>query len=93
MLWTVKDRFPAAKFNDLTCINDSQVIAYLCDHAQVVGDHDHGGIKILLQLGDHLQHLGLDGHVQGGRRFIRQQQFRASSQGYGNHDTLLHATG
>ena len=58
-----------------------------------MGDHDHGGIEVLLQLPHQLQDLGLDGNVQSCGRLVGDQQVRLADQSDGDTDALLHSAG
>ena len=42
---------------------------------------------------DHLEHLGLDGHVQRGGRLVGDQQLGVERHGHGDHRPLAHAAG
>ena len=67
-------------------------LAQLVDHAQIVGDEQQGHPALLHQIPQQLQDLGLDGHVQGGRRFVRDEQARFAREGHGDHHALAHPT-
>ena len=67
----VEHRRDIAVLDDLTGVHDSYVVAGLRHDAEIVGDHQHGGVVLVLEAVDHLQHLGLDGHIQGGGGFVR----------------------
>ena len=62
-------------------------------HAQIVGHEDVGQVKFLLQLVHQVQHLGLDGHVQGGHRLIGDDQLWLYGQCPGDPDPLALAAG
>ena len=49
-------------------------VAQTGDHAEVVGDHHHCGAEVVHQLLQQLQHLRLDRDVEGGCRFVADQQ-------------------
>ncbi|MBA7568255.1 hypothetical protein ES708_09976 [subsurface metagenome] len=63
------------------------------DDAQVVADVQDGRVEFAPQLGDQVQHACLHGHVQGGGRFVHNQEGRVIKQGYGNDHSLLLAAG
>ena len=48
------------------------------DHAQVVRDQDHRHPQVAAQVVDQVEDLGLDRHVERGRRLVGDQQLRAS---------------
>ena len=60
----------------------------LRDHAHVVGDEQHGGAVIPLQVADQGQDLLLRGDVERGGRLVRDQQFRLQHQRHRDHDAL-----
>ncbi len=78
-----------AFFNQLPGIHDAQAVADPGHHAQVVSDEDDTGVEILFQVFDQVQHRGLNGYVQGGGRFVHDQQGRVVEHGHGNDHALL----
>ncbi len=60
----------------------------LGDHAHVVGDEQHGGAVIALQVADQGQDLLLRGDVERRGRLVRDQQFRLQHQRHRDHDAL-----
>ena len=50
-------------------------------------------LEFLLQVLQQLENLCLDGHVQGGGRFVGNQQLRRTGERHGDHDALALATG
>ena len=80
-------------FHYLARIHDIDLIAQLCHHAQVVGDHDDGGALFLLQPAHKVQDLRLNGDVQGGGGFIGDHQVRVADHGHADHDPLAQAAG
>jgi len=61
------------------------------DDAHVVGDQQHGHAQPGLQVRQQGQDLGLDGHVQGGRGLVGDQQLGLAGQRHGDHDPLPQA--
>ncbi len=53
-----------------------------------MGDEDHGEPEILTQLLEQVDDLGLDGNIQGGDRFIGDDDLRLNRQGPGDADPL-----
>src|SRR3546814_4618680 len=49
-------------------------------HAEVVGDQHHAHAELAANVGDQLQHLGLDGDVERGGRLVGDQQLRPAGQ-------------
>jgi hypothetical protein len=56
-----------------------------------MGDEDDGRAGLFLQLKNELEHLRLDGDIQGGGRLVGDEQLRAASQRHGDHYALAHA--
>ena len=69
----VEDILKRAVFHNLTGIHDGDGIADFRHDAEIVGDHDHGHIILAFKIADHIQHLGLDGDIEGGGWLIRDQ--------------------
>ena len=80
-------------FHDLTGIDDGNTVAVLCNDTEIMRDEQHGGIVFLFQATDHFEHLRLNGHIQRGRRLVRDQKLRVTCKRNGDDDTLLHTTG
>ncbi len=57
-------------------------------HAQIVGDEDIGQVEVALQVLQEVEHLRLDGNIQGRHRLIADDQLGVQSQGAGNADAL-----
>ena len=72
---------------DTAGIHDVNVIAHLRNHAKVVADQKNAR-PLPAQLLHQTQNLGLHGHVEGGRRLIRDQKLRAADHRHGNHNPL-----
>jgi hypothetical protein len=56
-----------------------------------VGDEDHGETQLLLELGDQLQDLRLDGDVERGGRFVGDEQLRLARERHRDQHALAHA--
>ncbi len=63
-------------------------IGDLGDHAEVVGDEQHAGAVIALQVADQLEDLRLGGDVQRSGRLVGDQQRRFENQRDGDDDAL-----
>src|SRR5699024_10631117 len=61
-----EDLLGGALLHHTAGIHDHHVVGHLGDDAQVVGDEHDGGVDLVLQMPQQVQHLGLDGHIQGG---------------------------
>ena len=60
----------------------------MLDHAQVMGDEQVGQAHLLLQVLKHIDHLGLDGNVQGRDRLVADDELWVDRQGAGNAHAL-----
>ena len=89
----VEDILQCAVLHDAAGVDDAHAVADLRHDAQVVGDHEHGGAVLPLELLHHVQHLGLDGHIQGGGGLVGNEQLRVADEGHGDNHPLLHTAG
>lgn len=69
------------------------MVADLGDDTEVMGDHDDGGAGLLLQFAEQVEDLRLDGDVEGGGRFVGDEEFGLADEGHGDHRALAHAAG
>jgi hypothetical protein len=74
MLGAVKYRPHRADFNYFPKIHDGYIIGHTGDHPQVMSDKQDGCLKISPQIIHQFQNLRLDRHIEGGRRFVGNQQ-------------------
>ena len=58
-----------------------------------MGDEQVGQVELLLQVLQQIDHLGLDGHIQGRDGFITDDQGRLQGQGARHADALALAAG
>ena len=72
-------------------VEHADAVAHLPDDPEVVADEQHGGAELGLQAGHEVEHLGLDGRVEAGRRLVEDQQGRVGGERHRDHDALLHA--
>ena len=70
-------------------IHDTQAVADVLDHAQIVCDEQIGKMKFILQIHKNVQDLSLNGHIQSRYRLIRYDKFRLDRQRPGNAKPLL----
>ena len=88
----VEDRLDRPLLDELAGVEDADPLAHLADHAEVVADEEHRRVEArCLQRRDQVEHLGLDGRVEAGRRLVEDQQRRVLRQRHRDHDALLHA--
>src|SRR2546427_3812856 len=76
-------------FLDLAFTHYHHVVRDFAHEGEIVRDEQHRHAQPLLQRGDQFQDLLLDGHVERGRRFVRDQQFRLACDRYRDHHALL----
>ena len=60
------------------------------DDAEVVGDEHDGEVAVALHVGEHVEDLGLDRHVEGGRRLVGDQQLGIVGERHRDHHPLAH---
>ena len=63
-----------AFLDELARVEHADAVAHLRDHAEVVADEQHRGASSLPELRDQVEHLGLDGRVEPGRRLVEDEQ-------------------
>ena len=68
-------------------------VAHFRDHGEIVGDENDGGAEIPLAVADEVEHLFLDGDVEGGGGFVADEEFGFGDQCHGDHHALAHAAG
>ena len=79
--------------DDLAGVHDGNVVGGLGDDAHVVRDDDHRHLVFLAQALEQVEDLGLDRHVERGRRLVGDQQLRVAGERDGDHHALAHAAG
>ena len=82
------DLICSAFFHQLPEVHDSDVIGNITHHGKVVGNEKIGQPLFLLEVPEHVDHLGLDGDIQRGDRFITDDQLRFEDQCPGDAHTL-----
>lgn len=70
MVGAFEDLARRTQLDDLTGVHDREVVAGGGQDRQVVGDEDHREIQVPYPIGEHVQNLLLNHHVQGGRGLI-----------------------
>ena len=79
----------AGAFDDLAAAHQRDMVRHVLHHRQIVRDQQHGHAQLALDVGQQVQHLRLDGHVQRRGRLVGDQQQRLGGQRDGDHDALL----
>src|SRR5471032_2911637 len=90
---TLIDVVLRAHFHRATEVHHHHVIGHVLDDRQVVGDEHVGGVELLLQVHEQVEHLRLDRHVQCRGRFVRHQHFRLQHHGARQGDPLALTAG
>ena len=79
--------------HDKALVDHGDAVTDEAHHAQIVADEQVGQPTLTLELAHQVQHLGADGHVQGGNGFVSNDEFRVHHQGAGDADALALAAG
>jgi len=74
-------------------VHNHDLVRYVRDDAEVMRDQDDRRIEVVLQPVDQLDDLGLDRHVEGSGRLVRDQHVRVACQRHRDHRALPHPTG
>jgi hypothetical protein len=77
-----------ALFDDAARVEHGDIVGNAPDHSDVVGDEDDGGSCLALQILEEVENLGLDGDVEGSRRFVGDEHFGPGGEGAGNDHPL-----
>ena len=62
---TLVDLKALCQFHDLAEVHDRQPVTNMLYHCQIMGDKKIGEAELLLQILEQIDHLGLDGNIQG----------------------------
>ncbi len=84
----LEHRDPVGHLGDAADVHDRHPVADVLDDAHVVGDEQVGQVELALERLEQVQHLGLDGHVEGGHGLVAHQQVRLDDQRAGDADPL-----
>ncbi len=87
----VEQRTHRRLLDDAAGIHHHHLVGHFGDDAQVVRDQDDRRASLLLQALHQVEDLGLDRHVQRGRRLVGDQQARLAGQRHRDHRALAHA--
>ena len=74
--------------HQLAQVHDPDGVGHVPDNRQVVGDHEEGQARALLQVLHQVEDLGLDRHVEGRDRLVGHDQLGLEGQGPGQPDAL-----
>src|SRR2546425_186657 len=88
----VPEDFPDRSFlHDAPRVHHRHSVTRLGHNPEVVRHEEKGEAVTPPQLLQDLEDLALDDHVQGGRGFVRDDQFRLEDERHRNHDALPHS--
>ena len=87
-LGSVKRLVPIRHLDQHAEVHDRDPLGQVLHRGQVVGDEQAGEAELGLQPADQVEHRGLHGHVERGRRLVGHQQRRAGRQRPGQADPL-----
>ena len=93
MFAPLEDLHDVTLLHDSPGIHDGNLVTDLGNNAHVVGDEDDCSAGAFLKILGQVENLSLDGHVQGRRRFVRDEELRLTEKCHRDHDTLLHPPG
>ena len=86
----VEDRVDRALLDQPPGVQHADAVAHPRDHVEVVADEQDARAELLAQRRDEVEHLGLHGRVQAGRRLVEHEQRRVLGQRHRDHHALLH---
>jgi len=81
------------QLDQLAQIHNADTVGNVTDNAQVMGDEEVSKAEVILQLGEQVEDLGLNGNVKGGNGFVADDELGVHGQGTGDSDTLTLAAG
>jgi len=77
-----------ASFDHFSALQHDRLVGELAHDGQVVADQDVGDVRLVADVGEQVQHLGLDGHIQRGDGLVEDQDRRLCRQRPGDRDAL-----
>lgn len=84
---------PYSAFDQLTMVDDSQAGTHLLDHTQIMRDEHQRQAVAFNEPLKQLEDLGAHGDVEGGDRFVGEEDVRVADDRAGNRDALALAAG
>ena len=89
----VDDLVGGSELDDLAEVHDGDAVADVFYDSEVVSDEEVGEVAFALEVEEEVEDLALDGDVEGGDRFIADDEFRVEGEGAGDADALPLAAG
>ncbi len=93
MEWFVENVPDRAEFDQFSSIENRNPITSFSDNPEIMRDEQERHVIRLLQFLENLENLGLDDHIERGRRLIRDKQGWPQNQSECDHDALAHPPG
>ena len=93
MQWVAIQFFSIGQFCHDAQVHDRHTVADMANHRQVMRNEQISQIHFVLQVFKQVDHLCLNGYIQGGNGLITNDQFRLQRQSTCDADTLPLATG
>ena len=92
MRGTAEKRLPRCSLHDFAGIHYSHPMRRLSGNPEIVRNEQDRHPVALLEAAHEIEHLGLNGDIQGGRGLIGDKQLWLSRQRHGYHHPLFHST-
>jgi hypothetical protein len=73
-------------------VHDQDPVAHVLDHGQIVSHKEIGEPHLLLEIAQQVHYLPLDRDIQGGDRFVKDDESRIQGDGPGDADALALAS-
>ena len=89
----VEELLRVGDFHDVALVDDADAVGDKPDDGEVMGDEQIGDVPFLLELFQQVQHLGADGHVQGGDGLVGDDELGLHDHGPSQADALTLAAG
>ncbi len=93
MLGRLRDGCRRPAFHHQAAVEDDNTLRQELDHRDVVGDEQVAQAKLVAEVGQEVEHLGLGGEIQGTDGLIAHHELRFADQGTGDGDPLALAAG
>ena len=91
--WVGEEFAHGGAFDDPSGIHHCHFVTGFGNDSKVVGDENHAHAHFFLEVADQSQNLRLHRDIEGGGRFVGDEQFGFIDERHGDHDALAHAAG
>jgi hypothetical protein len=88
MPWVIEYPGGGTAFDYCSAVQHERFVGELAHYGQVVADQDVGDLGLVADVGEQVQHLGLDRHVQAGDRLVEDQDGGLCRERAGDRDPL-----